>query len=59
MGRTAPFRPEEVGAMTTATSPVVGRVYGVERVCKVFGVPRSVCSTPGVGTMPCKGHQSP
>ena len=27
--------------MTTATSPVVGRAYGVERVCKAFGVPRS------------------
>ena len=27
--------------MSTTTSPGTGRVYGVERVCVIWGVPRS------------------
>src|SRR5262245_19261513 len=36
-----PFRPEEAEELGRATSPATGKVYGLARVCRLWGLPRS------------------
>ena len=36
-----PFSPGEVAQMSAATSPSTHRPYGVQRVCRIWAVPRS------------------
>src|SRR5512132_2228308 len=40
-GEARPFGPQEVALMAAATSPATGHVYGVRRVCAIWGVARS------------------
>ena len=35
------FKTKEVAVMSRTVSPLTGKVYGVERVCSAWGVPRS------------------
>jgi hypothetical protein len=38
---TRPFGPQEVALMAKAISPVSGQPYGIQRVCRLWDVPRS------------------
>ena len=40
-GERPPFRPEEAERLARSASPGTGKRYGVQRVCRIFGVARS------------------